>query len=113
MSPPLPPNQALSELSALLGLENVRSLLRTFLAECPRLVGQLPGADRPTRERIVHNLKSNARIVGAIDLSERLAGLERRLRDPAQPDLDTTEIAVLAGEFEAVAAGLRSFAGAA
>lgn len=110
MSATPPPNQALADLSALLGAENVRSLLRTFLIECPRLVGEMPGADRRTRERIVHNLKSNARIVGAIELSQRLAGLELRLREPAEPDLSAAEIAAVAADFEQLSASLRPFA---
>lgn len=105
-----PPNQAVADLVSLLGEANVRVLIRTFLRECPRLIEQMAQGDRRTQERVAHNLKSNARIVGAVDLSAQMNELELRLHSPEGADLTPAEIAAIGARFAAVAAPLRDFA---
>ncbi len=110
MPGPSLPNNDLAELAALLGVDNVRILVRTFLREYPLLLQQLMDGDRKTRHRVVHSLKSNTRVIGARTLSARMAALELRLNDASAPDLNTSELAEIAAEFDAVAAPLRVFA---
>ncbi len=105
-----PPNPDLAELARLLGEENVRLLVRTFLTEYPGLMQTLKAGDRNTRVRIAHSLKSNTRVVGARTLSARFADLERRLADPGQPDLAAGEYEALLGELETDVRPLRQFA---
>ena len=100
MPGPSLPNNDLAELAALLGVDNVRILL----------LQQLMDGDRKTRHRVVHSLKSNTRVIGARTLSARMAALELRLNDASAPDLNTSELAEIAAEFDAVAAPLRVFA---
>lgn len=106
-----PPNPDIADLAALLGEDNARVLVRTFLNEYPALLRQLAAGDRRTRHRIAHSLKSNTRVIGARELSARMAATEARLNGTSAPDLSSEEIAAITGEFEAVAAGLRAFAG--
>lgn len=111
MSGQPPPNADLAELVALLGTDNVRQLLRTFLREYPVLLHQLSVGDRKTRHRIAHSLKSNARVIGARTLSGRMAEIEDRLANEKERDLDEREITQIADDFERAAATLRTFAG--
>ena len=65
MPPTPPPNESLAELAASLGVDNVRTLVRTFLREFPNSFAQLTGGERQNRHRIAHSMKSNSRLVGA------------------------------------------------
>lgn len=106
-----PPNRDLAELAALLGSDNVRQLVRTFLREYPTLIAQLAGGDRKTQHRITHSLKSNARVIGAHSLSAHMAQLEERLSRADGVDLAPAEVAVIRTLFDDAAAKLRDFAG--
>src|SRR5690348_10645202 len=97
------PNDDLAELAALLGIDNVRLLVRTFLREYPDLIGQLREGDRRTRHRIAHSLKSNARVIGARALSAHMAAVEEQLADDTRPDLEPDDLATIIAEFETVA----------
>ena len=105
------PNPDLASLAAVLGEENVRILIRTFLAECPGLLGSLETGDRRTRQRIAHSLKSNTRVLGARAFSDRMAELERRLSNPEEPDLTPAEFADIAAELQRFSEPLRAYAG--
>lgn len=104
------PNDDLRELAGLLGVDNVRLLIRTFLREYPLLLQQLTDGDRKTRHRIAHSLKSNARVIGARALSARMAAVEQRLSDGTQPDLTADDVAQIRAEFDTLAQPLREFA---
>jgi len=106
-----PPNPELADLAGLLGIDNARILVRTFLREYPLLLEQLRGGDRKTRHRVTHSLKSNLRVVGAKDLSATMATLEARLAKPTEPNLTPEEIEDLSAALEKIAAPLRAFAG--
>ena len=106
------PNPDLADLAAVLGADNVRLLVRTFLTEYPALLRQLADGDRKTRQRIAHSLKSNARVIGARSLSARMAEFERRLGQTNEPDLNARELADIGAEFDAFAVALRAFANA-
>jgi HPt (histidine-containing phosphotransfer) domain-containing protein len=108
--PDLPLNDDLNELVTLLGENNVRALVRTFLREYPLLLQQLADGDRKTRHRIAHSLKSNARVIGARILSARMAEIEERLNSAAGSDLAPADIASIRAEFDAAALPLRPFA---
>lgn len=112
MPPTPPPNQALAELAAVLGDDNVRTLVRTYLREFPLSLQQLGGGDRTTRHRLAHSMKSNSRLVGALALSQRMAALEVRLADDAGEDVTPGDLAAIATEFEAAASPLRAYVGA-
>ncbi|MEO5957548.1 MAG: Hpt domain-containing protein [Opitutaceae bacterium] len=111
MSTSRPPNSALAELAAVLGDDNVRSLVRTFLRDFPVSLRALKTSERKDVHRIVHSMKSNSRIMGAIALSQQAAALEARLEHPSGKDISASELAAIAAEFEAVAGPLREFAG--
>lgn len=112
MSPTPPPNQALAELAAVLGDDNVRTLVRTYLREFPLSLQQLGGGDRATRHRLAHSMKSNSRLVGALTLSQRMAALEARLAEESGEDVTPGDLAAIAAEFEAVVGPLQAYVGA-
>lgn len=111
MSGSPPPNEELAELAAVLGEDNVRNLVRTFLRDFPGSLEGLSGGDRRNRHRIAHSMKSNARLVGAHQLSQRMAALEARLNSEDGPDVDSSDIAGISAEFASVAGPLRDFVG--
>lgn len=110
MRPP-PPTAALAELSTVLGEENVRTLVRTFLREFPLSFAQLNSDARQTRHRIAHSMKSNSRLMGALSLSQRMAEIEARLAEDDAGDVTPQDLAFIAAEFEALAPELRRFVG--
>lgn len=112
MPPTPPPNDSLAELAAVLGDENVRTLVRTYLREFPLSLQQLGGGDRPTRHRLAHSMKSNSRLVGALLLSQRMAALELRLADAQGPDVTPEDLTAITADFEAAVVPLRAFVGA-
>jgi len=111
MSDAPPPNEALAELASVLGDDNVRTLVRTFLRDFPGSLVELSGTDRKNRHRVAHSLKSNSRLMGANSLSQRLAALEARLEPAEGPDVTPEDIAAITAEFEQVAGPLRIFVG--
>ena len=104
-----PPNDALAELSDVLGTDNVRTLVRTFLHDFPVSINDLATSDRTTQQRCAHSMKSNARLMGAIPLSRRMAELEERLSTDSGGDVTPQDIAAVTAEFETVAPPLRKF----
>ena len=111
MSKAPPPNEALAELASVLGEDNVRTLVGTFLRDFPASFQELSAGDRSNRHRAAHSVKSNARLMGAIALSERMAELEKRLEAPAGGDVTPADLAAIKTEFEEIAAPLRTFIG--
>ena len=109
MPGPTPPNPDLADLANLLGVDNVRILVRTFLREYPLMLVEMKTGDRKTQHRIAHSLKSNSRVVGARDLSARMAALEARLASEDEPDLTARECAEIEREFQVVGHSLREF----
>jgi HPt (histidine-containing phosphotransfer) domain-containing protein len=106
-----PPTDALAELAAVLGEDNVRTLVRTFLRDFPVSLRDLGGGDRKNRHRIAHSMKSNSRLMGAMELSQRMALLEARLESETGADVNAADLAAIASEYETVAAPLRQFVG--
>ncbi len=104
-----PPNPSLRELAAVIGEENTRNLVRTFLREFPASLKELTLVDRKHQHRLIHSMKSSTRVVGAHDFSAKLAQLEENLAEPALPNLSPPELQQLTGEFENVAGPLRDF----
>ena len=106
-----PPNKALADLAAVLGDDNVRTLARTFLRDFPQSIRDLTGGERPNRHRVAHSMKSSSRLMGAMDLSQRMAELEQRLSAPNARDVTPEDLAAINVEYEKLAAPLRKFVG--
>jgi HPt (histidine-containing phosphotransfer) domain-containing protein len=109
MPPAPPPNAALADLAAVLGEDNVRTLVQTFLREFPLSFKELTGGDRHNRHRIAHSMKSNSRLMGALDLSQRMAEIEARLSEENGLDVTADDLAKITAEFDAIAVHLRKF----
>lgn len=107
-----PPNDALAELATVLGEDNVRTLVRTFLRDFPVSLRELSNTERKERHRAAHSMKSNSRLMGAMDLSQRMADLEARLESTDGADVGPADLAAINAEFESVAGPLRAFVGA-
>ena len=104
-----PPNEALAELASVLGEDNVRTLVRTFLRDFPGSFLELSSLERANRHRVAHSMKSNARLMGAITLSDRMAELEKRLEGAAGDDITPADLKAIDAEFEEIAGPLRAF----
>ncbi len=111
MSSTPPPNAALADLAAVLGEDNVRTLVRTFLRDFPLSFQGLREGDRQNRHRLAHSMKSNSRLMGALSLSQRMAELEKRLSDESGGDVTPEDLKMISTEFEAIAIPLREFTG--
>jgi HPt (histidine-containing phosphotransfer) domain-containing protein len=111
MSSVPPPNEALAELASVLGDDNVRTLVRTFLRDFPVSLKELSGGERKNRHRVAHSMKSNSRLMGALDLSTRLAALEARLEKPDGGDVTPADLTAIETEYETIARPLRTFVG--
>jgi len=109
MSNQPPPNESLAELASVLGEDNVRTLVRTFLRDFPHSLREMGNSDRQNQHRLAHSMKSNARLMGANDLSQRFAEIEERLGTPIGLKVSTKEIVEISAQFEGIAAPLRSF----
>lgn len=106
-----PPNEALAELASVLGDDNVRTLVRTFLRDFPTSFQELSGGDRKNRHRIAHSMKSNSRLMGAHALSDRMAALEDRLASSDGADVNEEDLKQISAHFEEIAGPLREFVG--
>jgi HPt (histidine-containing phosphotransfer) domain-containing protein len=111
MSTTPPPNAALADLAAVLGDDNVRTLVRTFLRDFPISHKELGGGERANRHRVAHSMKSSSRLMGAMTLSQRMAELEGRLSEENGKDVTPEDLASISAEFEAFAGPLRKFVG--
>ena len=105
-----PPNDALAELATVLGPDNVRTLVRTFLRDFPTSFQQLTGGERHNRHRIAHSMKSNSRLMGAYALSTRMAEIEARLSEVNGRDITPDDLTKISADFESIAGPLRDFA---
>lgn len=110
-SAPLP-NDEIAELAAVLGEDNVRTLVRTFLRDFPASFAELsaPG-ERRNHHRIAHSMKSNTRLMGAHALSARMAALENRLEQTEGGDISAEDLMMISRDFEAFVGPLRAFVG--
>lgn len=106
-----PPNEALAELASVLGDENVRTLVRTFLRDFPISYEELRSGDRKNRHRIAHSMKSNSRLMGAFELSQCMAAIEERLAQPSGVDITPADLAAIDTLFHRIAGPLREFTG--
>jgi HPt (histidine-containing phosphotransfer) domain-containing protein len=106
-----PPNEALAELADVLGVENVKTLARTFLRDFPVSISDLANGNRQNGHRFAHSMKSNARLMGAHALSQRMAELEDRLSNDSGRLVTPEDITAIRAEFEKVAIPLRKFVG--
>jgi HPt (histidine-containing phosphotransfer) domain-containing protein len=112
MSAVPPPTAALADLAAVLGEDNVRTLVRTFLRDFPLSFQELSGGKRSNRHRVAHSMKSNSRLMGALALSQRMAELEARLERADGLDVTPADLAAINAEFEKIAGPLRAFVAA-
>ena len=106
------PTAALAELAEVLGVDNVQTLVQTFLRDFPVSFQELSNSDRKNQHRVAHSLKSNARLMGAMTLSAQMAELEKRLEPATGPGVTPADLAAISTEFETIAGPLRAFVGA-
>jgi HPt (histidine-containing phosphotransfer) domain-containing protein len=109
MQPLLPSNPALIELADALGTDTARDVVRVFLQTFPSMLHELGQRDRDRSRRAAHGLKSSARQMGAVALSDQLAEIEKRLGGPDEK-VTAADLAAVAMEFAATAGPLRDFA---
>jgi hypothetical protein len=105
-----PPNDAISELAAVLGDEATREVVRLFLDDFPASIGRLEKGEREEQVMVAHGLKSSALHMGALGLSRRMAELELRLGKPGET-ISEAELAGARADFGAIAPRLREYAG--
>jgi HPt (histidine-containing phosphotransfer) domain-containing protein len=107
-----PPNDTVDALSAVLGEDATREIVRLYLSTFPETLRSLVDGSREDHLRLIHGIKSSSLHMGATELSERLAEIEDKLikGDGAlsQQDLDSIEVG-----FTAVEPALRRYGGAA
>lgn len=108
---PQPPTEELADLAEALGLDNVRTLVRTFLHDFPKSLGGLSGGQRSSRYRHAHSMKSNARLMGMHALSRRMEELENRLTGETGAEVTPQDLRAIQAEFDAVVGRLREFVG--
>lgn len=108
MDNPPPPNQSIAELIDILGLEDTRELVRTYLREFDSIIRALASGSREAQHRLAHALKSSARHMGALHLSQRMAALETRLQE-ASGEVTADDLRAITEEFERSASPLRAF----
>lgn len=106
-----PPTEELADLAEALGLDNVKTLVRTFLHDFPNSLGGLSGGDRSSRYRHAHSMKSNARLMGMHALSRRMEELEYRLTGETGDEVTPRDLEAIQAEFDAAVDQLRTFAG--
>jgi HPt (histidine-containing phosphotransfer) domain-containing protein len=108
MGPPSSSNAALGELTDVLGAEGARVVVRSFLQSFPSMLHELARGDRERSRRAAHGLKSSARQMGALALSEQMAAIERRLGIPDEK-VTAADLAAVAANFAETAVPLRAF----
>ncbi len=105
-----PPNAAIEDLEVVLGTESTQEIVRLFLQEFPESVSRFIKAGREEQLRIVHGLRSSSGLMGSPVLAKRMADFEDTLSDPSR-SVSPQDVAVAVSEFEAIAPGLRAYAG--
>ena len=104
-----PPNEALVELVEILGEEDTKDLVRSFLHDFSPSIRKITMGDRENQKRTVHSLKSTARHMGCLQLSRKMAMYETRLMDNGA-EISTEDIISIVEEFEKAAGPLRAYA---
>ncbi len=98
------------ELETTAGADFVQELVATFLAEAPRMIGELRAAldagDAERFRRTAHSLKSNGNTFGATSLGAMAKALELGGLPSARPDAGAA-LETLEGEYARVAAALK------
>ncbi len=111
MVPSPPPNAAVAELVNAMGEDHVRTLVRTFLRDFPNSMRELATADRKNGRRIAHRMKSESRMMGAMNLSRRMLELQERLTPDTGAEINPADLAALDTEYGEIAAALRKYVG--
>ena len=104
------PNEALVELVGILGEDDTKDLVRSFLHDFSPSIRRITMGDKDSQRRTVHSLKSTARHMGCLALSRKMAMYETRMMD-AGAELTTDDIIAIVEEFEKAAPPLRAFVG--
>lgn len=109
MPDPIPPNEAIAQLVEVLGTDDTRDLVRTFLKEYDGLIRAMTAEDKQLQHRAVHSLKSSCRHMGLASLVRKLEALEARVLLPTGK-VTLEDIAAINSEFERQVPPLRNFA---
>jgi HPt (histidine-containing phosphotransfer) domain-containing protein len=107
-APTNPPNLALAQLMEVVGPDDVRELVDTYLKEFDGLIRTLAGGDREAQHRAAHALKSSSRHMGLLTLAGRLQALEMRLLQPTG-QVTTQDLVAITEEFNRASKPLRTF----
>jgi HPt (histidine-containing phosphotransfer) domain-containing protein len=110
--PTVPPTAELAQLADLLGVAETRDIVRTYLSEFALLYHRLSHGTPEEQHRTAHSLKSSARQMGDLALSQRLAELETRLKTLGGT-VTAADLATITADFEKSANALRSYAASA
>lgn len=107
-APPNPPNLALTQLMDVVGPEDTRELVTTYLKEFDGLIRTMAGGEREAQHRAAHALKSSSRHMGLLTLSGRLQALEAKLSQPGG-QITAQDLAAVMEEFHRASKPLRAF----
>lgn len=103
-----PPNEALVELVDILGEDDTKDLVRSFLQDFSPSIRRITMGDHESQKRTIHSLKSTARHMGCLALSRKMAMYETRMTDSIE-QLTTEDIIAIVEEFEKAAPPLRAY----
>jgi len=106
-----PPNDALRDLSSLLGDDATKEIVQVFLEDFPATIAKMGAGDQEEQLRLAHSLKSSALHMGSERLSRQMGELEERLSHPGAA-VAPGELATAMSDFEAFAADLRKYVSA-
>lgn len=106
---PTPPNDSIAQLIDILGLEDTRDLVRTYLQEYDGIIRVLSEGNREVQHRAAHSLKSSSSLMGLESLASYLAELELRLTQ-SSGKVNTDDIELIAKKIAGSIQSLKVFA---
>ena len=106
---PTPPNDSIAQLIDILGLEDTRDLVRTYLQEYDGIIRVLTEGNREVQHRAAHSLKSSSFLMGLESLASYLAELELRLTQ-SSGKVNTDDIELIAKKIAGSIQSLKVFA---
>ena len=110
MAPAPAPNHRLARLIAVIGEADTRELVGIYLDSIQPLMRDLASGDPALSLRAAHSLKSSSGQMGVTELSERMAALEERLREPGAT-VTPGDLEGAAADFAQAEGALRAFVG--
>ncbi len=103
------PNDSIAELIGILGVEETRGLVHTYLKEYDSLIRIMVAGSREEQHRATHSLKSSSHCIGLFSLSSYLKALEAKLSQPLGT-VTKDDITGVIAEFQRTIKPLKDFA---